>query len=506
MVSRRVSCVASVVGLVALAPAFATAQSSIHAWGRYCYDTQARSEPIARIAAGEWASATLSRAGGIAVNGFCYGGHMVPALAPGLHFTDVKVCLVGGAALVSDGSVVTWGAWALSGAYPLVPTFPPTPLTPVGVRYVDIAMGEKHVIALRSDGVIVGWGDNGVGQCNVPPIPPGLFAVRVFARGVVSFALLSDGTVMGWGASSYAAVTQPPAFPAPVVDLHIGGFHGVAVCADGSAVAWGSNLYGACVVPPLPPGTRYLQCCAGNYFSCAARSDGVIVQWGTNLASNEPPPIVPPGVSVLQMRSGYQHSTVLFSNGEVRSWGDTHEFGARIPGLPFTAAPERGPQFVDTCQGFYHACAVRSDGGIVTWGKEDLGLFAVPPGLQFARYIKAGANQSHCGALREDGQLFLWGDNSVGQCNVPPLPPGVRYVDFACGAVHTVAVRSDGHAVAFGWNGTSQLSIPPGGGFVQCDAQNNQSLYLRSDGHIFAGPLVGPGGHPRRPPDSSTRT
>ena len=35
-------------------------------------------------------------------------------------------------------------------------------------RYVQIAAGSLHTVALKSDGTLVAWGSNSYGQCNVP--------------------------------------------------------------------------------------------------------------------------------------------------------------------------------------------------------------------------------------------------------------------------------------------------------------------------------------------------
>ena len=490
--SRIVGCV----GVGLLVTVGAVAQSSIRAWGRYCYDTRGRSEPVMNIAAGEFATATVTRSGFASVNGGCDGGHLVPALSPGQRYIDIGVGTWGAAALVSDGSIVSWGVNAFFGGYPLLPTLPPTPPLPPGTQYVQVAVGNWHIVALRSDGVIVAWGTNGSGQCNVPPIPPGRSVHRVIANRAYSFAILSDGSLLAWGDTT-TGILPPPTFPAAVIDVHPGASHCLAVCADGSAVAWGGNQDGQCNVPALPVGTSYLMCSAGGHFSCALRSDNVIVTWGVNHATAEPPPVLPSGVTVLQMRSGYLHTAVLLSNGEVRVWGDSDDFQARLPGLPFAANPSGAAQFLHTSHGYWHACAVRSDGGIEAWGEDDASQTVIPWWLQTGRYVKAGAHTWHSGALRADGQLFLWGDNTVGQCNVPALPPGVIYTDFSIGLGHTVALRSDGQAVAFGQNVNNCLHIPvlpAGTSYVQCGAQYLDSVYLRSDGQVITSQMTGAGG------------
>ncbi|MCK4512453.1 hypothetical protein KAW64_11980, partial [bacterium] len=55
----------------------------------------------------------------------------------------------------SDGSVVGWGSMVV---------FEPSVLEDV----TAVAAGWYHGLGLKGDGSIVAWGDNGVGQCDVP--------------------------------------------------------------------------------------------------------------------------------------------------------------------------------------------------------------------------------------------------------------------------------------------------------------------------------------------------
>ena len=64
--------------------------------------------------------------------------------------------------------------------------------------FVEVAAGHRHTLARRSDGSVIGWGDNryGNGQCNAPALPPGLTYVQVDGGYAHSVALLSDGSMI----------------------------------------------------------------------------------------------------------------------------------------------------------------------------------------------------------------------------------------------------------------------------------------------------------------------
>ena len=62
-------------------------------------------------------------------------------------------------ALKSDGTVVAWGRERLG------QTTVPAGFTGV----IAIAAGSTHTVALKHDGTVVAWGNNGYGQATVPP-------------------------------------------------------------------------------------------------------------------------------------------------------------------------------------------------------------------------------------------------------------------------------------------------------------------------------------------------
>jgi hypothetical protein len=73
------------------------------------------------------------------------------------------------------------------------------PHLPPGVTYVQIAGGDEHCLARRSDGIVVAWGYDGYGECGVPPLPPGTTYVDIAATNYHSVARRSDGVIVGFG-------------------------------------------------------------------------------------------------------------------------------------------------------------------------------------------------------------------------------------------------------------------------------------------------------------------
>ena len=129
--------------------------------------------------------------------------------------------------------------------------------------FVEIAAGDSHTLARRSDGAVVACGWNYFGQCNVPPMPDGVSCVQLAAGADHSLARYSDGSVAAWGndvSGQCDVPTLPPgvsfrAVAAGGVFGFSGTAHSLAVLSDGSLRAWGNDFAGQCDVPVDPPGT-----------------------------------------------------------------------------------------------------------------------------------------------------------------------------------------------------------------------------------------------------------
>jgi hypothetical protein len=349
---------------------------------------------------------------------------------------------------------------------------------PIGVasaQFVDVAAGESHTLALAADGQVLAWGYNGVGQCDVPALPPGLTFVEVAAGG-------DRPSLQGL--------------------LRLG--FSLGRRSDGSIVAWGHNGWGQCDVPALPPGVTYTGVAAGNTHSLALRSDGSVAAWGNNTWGQCDVPALPPGLTYVEISAGgssdeyidicflvdgfpyYYYATYGFSlarrsDGSVVAWGYNGWGQCDVPALP------PGLTYAEVSAGADHAVARRSDGSVVAWGANDDGqtdVPALPPGLSYAG-LDAGPRNTT--AWLSDGSLVEWGialasPDFVDGIAAPPLPPGTSYIDvdvggalrfytivsgFSCdsdsgaaASAHVVALRSDGTVVAWGDNSSYQVVDP----------------------------------------------
>src|ERR1051325_4711630 len=190
---------------------------------------------------------------------------------------------------------------------------------PAGVtRWIDVASGTFHTLALGDNGQIFGSGANGYkqlgtdnpnGQLSFTPIAllVGKTNWTAIAAGDHSLALAGDGTLYAWGANyngqlgngneNNQSAPQIVPFPAGVnrwTQIAAGENHSLAIADNGVIYAWGGNYYGQLgdgynfqqshPVPVIfPVGvTSWVRISAGFNFSIALGNNGVLYAWGAN--------------------------------------------------------------------------------------------------------------------------------------------------------------------------------------------------------------------------------
>ena len=103
-----------------------------------------------------------------------------------------------------------------------------------------------------------------------------------------------------------------------------------------------------------------------------------------------------------------------------------------------------------------HTIAIRSDGGVRCWGRNNGGQCDTPTDLGACSSVAGGGY--HTIAIRIDGSGRCWGGNGYGQCYTPAdLGP---CSSIAAGRTHTIALRSDGIVRCWGYNSYGPLNPP----------------------------------------------
>ena len=350
-------------------------------------------------------------------------------------FGDVRAVSAGGVggiydshtvALKGDGTVWAWGS-AMSGQLG-DGTGSTSTTMPVLVHdfggATAVAAGARHTLALKSDGTVWGWGDNGGGQLgfteqfysqrNRPVQVPGVSgAAAIAAGGGHSLALKTDGTVWAWGANSSGQVgtgsyTEKSPDAAQVAGLSnvravaAGPTYSLAVKTDGTVWGWGSNYYGN-------THTGVLGLPANSY--------------GT------PTPVQIGGITgVASVAAGGTHVVAVKTDGTVWTWG-SDQFGQLGDGGSNGAGGTMPRQIAlsnvsAVAAGFEHALALRTDGTVWSWGHNVGGVLGdgtttdrgAPVQVALgAAAAGVDAGPEHCAAVMADGSVRTWGTNGSGQ-------------------------------------------------------------------------------------------
>jgi alpha-tubulin suppressor-like RCC1 family protein len=396
-------------------------------------------------------------------------------------------------ALLGDGTAMCWGA----NTYGQVGdgtsgTERDTPVAVSGLtNAVAIAAGYYHTCALLGDGTAQCWGLNNFGQQGAdyphqhltPVAVSGLSnAVAIAGGGYHTCAVLSDGSARCWGYNTRGQVgdgTSGSNRLTPVavsglsnaVAIAGGGYHTCALLSDGSGRCWGWNSGGQ-----LGDGTSSGPEMCGSY-PCSTTPVAVF-----GLAYALAPAIT----------AGYRHTCAVLGDGTARCWGD-NTYGQLGDGTnterhtpvpvcavsataPCTAANDILAGAVAISAGYYHTCAVLSDGTARCWGDNAYGqlgddaaeFVSTTPvavsGLSDAVAVAAG--HGHTCALLSNGTAMCWGDNIYGQLgdgtaersDTPVAVSGLtNAVAISAGYYHTCAVLSDGTARCWGLNNRGQL-------------------------------------------------
>jgi alpha-tubulin suppressor-like RCC1 family protein len=365
-----------------------------------------------------------------------------------------------------QGQIVSWGSMVL-------------PFVKPKTRFVAVAAGGEHSLALTSDGRVIAWGRNLSGEATVPEGLNDVVAVAAGGRSNSGFsvALRRDGQVFAWGDNQIHHIAVPAGL-SNVVAISAGTDHCLALKMDGTIEGWGFNEDGKAESPTGE--SNFVAIAAGGEHSVALKRDGTVIAWGRNQWGQTN---VPPGLSnVVAICSGSCFGLALKQDGKIVAWGGTFNKEA--------AVPQDVTNVVAIAAGPWDAMALKKDGTLEMWGRDAFAATSVPVGLRNARNFSGGGSDygGHCLAIIKDGTIVAWGNNNYGQS----LAPGgmTDVVSIAAGQDHYLAIRSDGSVIGWGGQehqGNGQAWAPSTLGPVAAVAGGiDHSIAIRTDGTLAA--------------------
>jgi len=315
--------------------------------------------------------------------------------------------------------------------------------------------GAQHTVLLTTDGGAVGFGDNSKGQCEIEPPPTGMSYTQAHAAEDFTLLLRSDGVIITFGEYPNYAWAKIPSLPAGTKYVQvIEAFATVGLVRnDGAAFLVDYAIDGCytwherCQDPdphrvPAPSGEKFLQVCAGRGGWYLLQSDGSIVHQATRhgfLGRTSWLELEGQGsfVAIASWCSlESEHLVALRRDGSVVCMGDNRRGQCEVPELVDDLV------YTDVAAGAEFTLLLRSDGEAVAFGRR--GLRCTVPSLPVAD----GAQE----AVRYVSVMASGCDRAGGVIGDPRKKVRTRG--------HAALVRSDGLAVAFGFNGSGQCNIP----------------------------------------------
>ncbi len=442
------------------------------------------SSGVTTISGGEQCTCALTTGGGV----LCWGqnsyygqlgdgtttNRSTPTAVIGLSSGVAAVAAGSGhtCAVTTGGGVVCWGAntYRQLGDGVTKTRTTPTPVSVLSSGIAAIAAGYLHTYAVTTSGARVGWGYNlngelGNGTTTIRSTPEVLNDVHV---GVAAAAaghghtcvLTTSGGVLCWGYNGAGQLgdgtttnrltpTAVSGLSSGVAAIAAGGDQTCALTSGGGVLCWGYNGAGQLgdgtttnrstptAVIGLSSGVAAIT--SGYYHTCAVTTGGGVVCWGRNTdgqlgdgtTTDQLTPTAVSGLAggVAAIAAGNQHTCALTTGGGVVCWGNngSGRLGDGTQTSRTTPTPASGLSTGVTAitAGFFHTCAVTTNGGVVCWGDNLNGKLG--DGTTWSRLtptavigLSSGvaavaAGQEHTCALTIAGGVLCWGDDSFGQ-------------------------------------------------------------------------------------------
>lgn len=165
------------------------------------------------------------------------------------------------AGIKTDGTLWLWGRnyWGNLGDGTRTDKSSPVQTAALGTNWSQVSCGQRSVVAVKTDGSIWSWGDNGYGQLGDNTTDAKSSPVQVL------------------GGTNWSSVSA-------------GSFGNLAIKKDGTLWSWGRNNSGelgdntsvrkSSPVQIVGGGTNWTRVSAGYYHAVATKSDGTLWSWG----------------------------------------------------------------------------------------------------------------------------------------------------------------------------------------------------------------------------------
>ena len=277
------------------------------------------------------------------------------------------------------------------------------------------------MMAIKTDGTLWGWGSNSYGQLGNNTfsgdrsLPNTTFVGGTNWKQVsvsrATGAIKTDGTLWVWGNNGNAQLGNNTINSSVVpITTFAGGtnwkqvscgyFHTLAIKTDGTLWTWGRNAYGelgnnititrSTPVTTFAGGNNWKQCYGSRYASSAIKTDGTLWTWGYaaigQLGNNSGTNALTPVTTFLGGSnwkllsvggSNAQHNAAIKTDGTLWVWGQNNNGQLGINNTNVSYIPRTtfagGTNWKQVSCNFGTTVAIKTDGTLWTWGRNQFG-------------------------------------------------------------------------------------------------------------------------------------
>ncbi len=230
-------------------------------------------------------------------------------------------------------------------------------------KYSQIAVGDRHVLALGEDGEIYGWGYNSFSQSEVnfelEQDLRGKEIEQIYASEAYSAVLTTDNEVYAWGSVLSSKVDKIPAdIQGKIIDVTCATYNMLLLLDDGTVASVGVTGSDVAQIPTeLTDGSVNVVDVTMSYRNGLALDDeGNIHVWGSQTHGLLKVPEIEG--EVLQIASG-KNSLFVATDEDIYAWGDNSLGELDAPTV----------ENLDTLfAGYFQMYAVNTSGEVATWG------------------------------------------------------------------------------------------------------------------------------------------
>jgi alpha-tubulin suppressor-like RCC1 family protein len=391
-----------------------------------------------------------------------------------------------------------------------------TPVTTFagGANWKQVAGADQFTAAIKTDGTLWTWGRNSNGRLGIgePSNPSIIISGTMSTNDSVFYADDLQGLTLG-NMYDYIYVGNNQGdidmddlfynyFPYDVSDIDTVN----NTITFSSATYIGAGFTGSLSfdmpfnpVTKITPvttfagGTNWKQVAGGGSHTAAIKTDGTLWTWGSNsfgqlgddtfISKSIPVTTFAGGTNWKQVACGFDYTSAIKTDGTLWTWGQNY-YGQLGDNTTTTYSPTPvttfagGTNWKQVAGGGSHTAAIKTDGTLWTWGRNDDGQLgnntttdSPTPITTFSggtNWKQVSSGSGHTAAIKTDGTLWSWGDNINGQLGddtldyskptpVTTFAGGTNWKQVACGLNHTAAIKTDGTLWGWGFNYTGEL-------------------------------------------------